>query len=76
MFVFGFGIALVTPNVVAIVGFVMLVVTIEVQVRVVEEPYLSATHGDPTATTLLASGASSPGSGSAAEAPTPSLDLS
>ena len=46
MFVFGFGIALVTPNAVAIVGFVLLVVTIEVQVRVVEEPYLSTKHGD------------------------------
>ena len=46
MFVFGLGIALVTPNVVAIVGFVLMVLTIELQVRVVEEPYLSATHGD------------------------------
>src|SRR6476619_353011 len=36
MFVFGLGIALVTPNVVAIVGFLLLVLTIEVQVRVVE----------------------------------------
>ena len=46
MFVFGFGIALVTPNVIAIVGFVLLVATIEVQVRVVEEPYLSTKHGE------------------------------
>ena len=46
MFVFGMDIALVTPNVVAIVGFVLLVLTIEVQVRVVEEPYLSTSHGD------------------------------
>ncbi len=46
MLVFGLGIALVTPNVVAIVGFVLLVVTIEVQVRVVEEPYLATRHGD------------------------------
>ena len=46
MFVFGLGIALMTPNVVAIAGFVLLVVTIEVQVRVVEEPYLSTKHGD------------------------------
>jgi protein-S-isoprenylcysteine O-methyltransferase Ste14 len=46
MFVFGFGVALVTPNVVAIVGFVLLVATIEVQVRVVEEPYLATKHGD------------------------------
>ena len=46
MLIFGLGIALVTPNVLAIVGLVLLVVTIEVQVRVVEEPYLSTTHGD------------------------------
>jgi protein-S-isoprenylcysteine O-methyltransferase Ste14 len=46
MFVFGLGIALVTPNLLAIVGFVLLVLTIEVQVRVVEEPYLVTKHGD------------------------------
>jgi protein-S-isoprenylcysteine O-methyltransferase Ste14 len=45
MLIFGLGIALVTPNAVTIVGFVLLVVTIEVQVRVVEEPYLSTKHG-------------------------------
>ena len=46
MIAFGLGIALVTPNVVAIVGFVLLVLTIEVQVRVVEETYLATKHGD------------------------------
>jgi protein-S-isoprenylcysteine O-methyltransferase Ste14 len=46
MIVFGFGIALVTPNLVAIAGLVLLVATIELQVRVVEEPYLLAVHGD------------------------------
>jgi protein-S-isoprenylcysteine O-methyltransferase Ste14 len=46
MIMFGFGIALVTPNLVAIGGFLLLVVTIELQVRVVEEPYLQAVHGD------------------------------
>jgi protein-S-isoprenylcysteine O-methyltransferase Ste14 len=46
MMTFGLGMALVTPNVVAIVGFVLLVATIELQVRVVEEPYLQAVHGD------------------------------
>ena len=46
MMVFGFGIALITPNLVALVGFVLLVATIELQVRAVEEPYLLATHGD------------------------------
>jgi protein-S-isoprenylcysteine O-methyltransferase Ste14 len=46
MIAFGFGMALVTPNLVAIAGFVLLVATIELQVRVVEEPYLSTKHGD------------------------------
>jgi protein-S-isoprenylcysteine O-methyltransferase Ste14 len=46
MMTFGLGIALLTPNLVAIAGFVLLVVTIELQVRSVEEPYLLAKHGD------------------------------
>ncbi|MGO4443660.1 isoprenylcysteine carboxylmethyltransferase family protein [Mycobacterium sp. 2YAF39] len=46
MVVFGLGFALITPNLVALVGFVLLVATIEAQVRAVEEPYLLATHGD------------------------------
>ncbi|GBG39947.1 methyltransferase family protein [Mycobacterium montefiorense] len=46
MFMFGFGIALVTPNLVACAGFILLVVTIELQVRFVEEPHLTRTHGD------------------------------
>jgi len=46
MLIFGFGIALVTPNVVAVVGFVLLLATIEMQVRAVEEPYLAVVHGD------------------------------
>jgi protein-S-isoprenylcysteine O-methyltransferase Ste14 len=46
MMVFGFGIALVTPNLVAIAGFLLLVATIELQVRIVEEPYLLTVHGD------------------------------
>jgi len=31
---------------VALTGFVLLVATIELQVRVVEEPYLLTVHGD------------------------------
>ena len=46
MSVFGIGIALVTPNVVAFAGLILLVATIELQVRRVEEPYLLRTHGD------------------------------
>jgi protein-S-isoprenylcysteine O-methyltransferase Ste14 len=46
MLTFGLGVALLTPNPVAVAGFVLLVVTIEAQVRAVEEPYLLATHSD------------------------------
>jgi protein-S-isoprenylcysteine O-methyltransferase Ste14 len=46
MMTFGLGFALLTPNPVALVGFVLLVITIELQVRAVEEPYLLAKHGD------------------------------
>jgi protein-S-isoprenylcysteine O-methyltransferase Ste14 len=46
MMTFGLGFALLTPNPVALAGFVLLVITIELQVRAVEEPYLLATHGD------------------------------
>ncbi|HYJ56416.1 MAG TPA: isoprenylcysteine carboxylmethyltransferase family protein [Mycobacterium sp.] len=46
MIVFAFGITLVTPNLVALAGFALLVSSIELQVRRVEEPYLQAVHGD------------------------------
>jgi protein-S-isoprenylcysteine O-methyltransferase Ste14 len=46
MSMFVFGIALVTPNVVAFAGLTLLVATVELQVRCVEEPYLFRTHGD------------------------------
>ncbi|MFE3545790.1 methyltransferase family protein [Nocardia sp. NPDC059177] len=45
MLVFGAGIALIVPNPVALIAFVLLAVTIELQVRVVEEPYLARVHG-------------------------------
>jgi protein-S-isoprenylcysteine O-methyltransferase Ste14 len=41
----GAGLALMTPNLVALGGFATLLVALELQVRVVEEPYLRATHG-------------------------------
>ncbi len=63
MLVFGLGLALVTPNVVAVVGFVLLVLTIEVQVRVIEEPYLAATHGDAYRDYLAEVGRFAPGVG-------------
>ncbi|CQD25138.1 isoprenylcysteine carboxyl methyltransferase [Mycolicibacterium conceptionense] len=45
MLTFAAGITLMTPNPLALAAFGALAVTIELQVRVVEEPYLTATHG-------------------------------
>jgi protein-S-isoprenylcysteine O-methyltransferase Ste14 len=39
------GLALLVPNAAALAGFVALVVALEVQVRLVEEPYLLRAHG-------------------------------
>lgn len=49
MLVTGMGIALVVPNVLSIASMVCLFVAIELQVRVVEEPYLYRMHGEPYA---------------------------
>lgn len=40
------GLALLVPNMVAVAGVAVLLVALEVQVRVVEEPYLKAVHGE------------------------------
>jgi protein-S-isoprenylcysteine O-methyltransferase Ste14 len=45
MFVFWLGTTLIASNVVAIAGYVLLVVSIELQVRLVEEPFLLKKHG-------------------------------
>ncbi len=63
MIVFGFGITLVTPNVVALAGFALLVTSIELQVRAVEEPYLRAVHGDIYRDYLATVGRFVPGAG-------------
>ncbi len=42
----GFGLAMIVPNWIALVGLIGLGVALELQVRVVEEPYLVKTHGD------------------------------
>jgi protein-S-isoprenylcysteine O-methyltransferase Ste14 len=39
------GLALMVPNVVAIVGVIAVITAVQVTVRLVEEPYLVATHG-------------------------------
>jgi protein-S-isoprenylcysteine O-methyltransferase Ste14 len=41
------GIALLTPNAIAAATLLLLVVAVELQVRLVEEPYLLRTHGAP-----------------------------
>jgi protein-S-isoprenylcysteine O-methyltransferase Ste14 len=41
-----FGLVLMTPNVVAIAGVVLIALGISLHVRLVEEPYLRAVHGD------------------------------
>jgi protein-S-isoprenylcysteine O-methyltransferase Ste14 len=46
MFTFAAGITAMAPNPVAVLGFLMLVTVVELQVRVVEEPYLREVHGD------------------------------
>ena len=46
MAVTGLGLALMVPNVVSLLGVVLLAVALELQVRVVEEPYLRRLHGD------------------------------
>jgi protein-S-isoprenylcysteine O-methyltransferase Ste14 len=40
------GLTLMVPSVLAIAGFVALLLALELQVRVVEEPYLRVAHGD------------------------------
>ncbi len=63
MFTFGFGVALVTPNVIACTGFILLIATIELQVRQVEEPHLLRTHGDTYRTYAATVGRFVPGVG-------------
>ncbi|MGH2962928.1 MAG: methyltransferase family protein [Solirubrobacterales bacterium] len=40
------GLTLLVPSVVALAGFALLVIALEIQVRVVEEPHLLRAHGD------------------------------
>lgn len=42
----GIGIALLVPSVVAILAVVLLITALEIQTRLVEEPYLLASHGN------------------------------
>jgi protein-S-isoprenylcysteine O-methyltransferase Ste14 len=63
MILFAFGVMLVTPNPVALAGFALLLLTIEIQVRAVEEPYLRETHGAAYVDYLAAVGRFVPGTG-------------
>ncbi len=45
MIVFVGGVALMVPNLLSVAGLVLLMVAIEAQVRLVEEPYLVQSHG-------------------------------
>jgi protein-S-isoprenylcysteine O-methyltransferase Ste14 len=40
------GIALLTPNAVTLIGAILLMVALELQTRLIEEPYLSGVHGE------------------------------
>ena len=42
----GLGLAFMTPNLVSLAGWLLLLVALELQVRVVEEPYLVRVHGE------------------------------
>ncbi|TKD10327.1 methyltransferase family protein [Polyangium fumosum] len=63
MLVTGTEIALVLPNVLALVSLLCLFVAVELQVRVVEEPYLHRTHGPRYAEYCLQVGRFVPGLG-------------
>jgi protein-S-isoprenylcysteine O-methyltransferase Ste14/precorrin-6B methylase 2 len=61
------GLALLTPNVVALGAALTLLLAVEIQVRHVEEPYLERTHGDAYRRYLGAVGRFVPGVGRRAE---------
>lgn len=63
MFPTSVGLALVAPNVVAIGAVLTLLVALELQTRVVEEPYLLATHGTQYADYARRAGRFFPGTG-------------
>jgi protein-S-isoprenylcysteine O-methyltransferase Ste14 len=60
------GLTLMVPNVVGLIGFVALVVALEIQVRLVEEPYLRKAHGDDYASYVGRTGRFAPRVGRAA----------
>lgn len=63
MLAFVVGIALLAPNLVAILGLTLALATLELQVRRVEEPYLRGKHGDTYRAYLASAGRFIPGVG-------------
>lgn len=63
------GLALLVPNLASLAGLVALVVGIELQVRLVEEPYLLRAHGDAYARWARVTGRFVPGVGRLSAAP-------
>lgn len=59
----GLGLALMAPNVVAVAGFLALILALELQTRIVEEPYLLRVHGDAYRTYARRVGRFAPGVG-------------
>jgi protein-S-isoprenylcysteine O-methyltransferase Ste14 len=57
------GLTLMVPNVVALIGFAALVLALEIQVRLVEEPYLRKVHGKDYASYAGRTGRFAPGLG-------------
>jgi protein-S-isoprenylcysteine O-methyltransferase Ste14 len=57
------GLALLVPNALGIAGFVLSVLSLQLQVRLVEEPYLIERHGTPYRTWAASSGRFLPGLG-------------
>jgi protein-S-isoprenylcysteine O-methyltransferase Ste14 len=57
------GLVLLVPNVLSAVALVLLIVGLELQVRLVEEPYLTQVHGEPYRRYLASAGRFVPGVG-------------
>ena len=66
----GLGLTLMVPNVVALVGFVALLLALELQVRAVQEPHLRALHGQAYALKEANTGRFLPGLGKVEAVPT------
>ncbi|MFF2082650.1 methyltransferase family protein [Nocardia sp. NPDC058176] len=63
MLIFAAGITLLIPNPLALTAFALLLTTIHLQIRIVEEPYLTHTHGPDYRTYLATTGRFLPGIG-------------